>query len=345
MARAHEVAIGADGRDFNRAIKDDVIKPVGDAARSLDELGADGERDLGKLEAALKDVQNQADKTETAARDVGDKGFDRAGESTKAFKQEAVANFSEVASSFSGDITEMADGVQGLTGGLASALTPGVGIPIAILGALAGAFLNSWITAADDSEQRVEDMFTAMTEAGSRFLSESQIKEAIEGLDTEKIAEGMQRAHDISIDEGAVLRAMVGDVEAINAIQDELTSRKQDELDKIRDSGASLEDQKTKADAVNTAYGEQQQWLIDIQKDTDTAGKKWDAVKKAINFAGGEVSTIQEKVAGLALGTTVPITFTVDESNLIAAQNRADAWARSGLKVAVTGTLSGRTWE
>lgn len=345
MARAHEVAIGADGRDFSRAIKTDVIKPTEDAARALDDLGTDGARDLGKLEDALRDVQRQSEKTETAARDVGKKGFADASESTKAFKQEAVANFSEVASSFSGDITEMADGVQGLTGGLASALTPGVGIPIAIVGALAGAFLQSWITASEDSEQRVEDMFARMTEAGTRFASESQIKEAIENLDTDKIAEGIERAHSISIEEGAVLRAMVGDVEAIAAIQDELNRRKQEELDTIKDSGSSLEDQATKAESVNTVYAEQQQWLIDIQKDTETAGAKWDAVKEAIKFAGGEVSTLQGKVKGLALGTTVPITFTVDESQLQAAQRRAEAWARSGLNVSVTGTLSGRTWE
>lgn len=343
MARAHEVAIGADGRDFNRGMQKDVIKPTEDAARALDDLGRDGSGDLGKLEDALRDVQRQSEKTETAARDVGQKGFADAGESTKAFKQEAVANFSEVASSFSGDITEMADGVQGLTGGLASALTPGVGIPIAIVGALAGAFLQSWITASEDSEQRVEDMFARMTEAGQKFAGESQIKEAIEDLDTEQVAAGIERARDLSIEQGAVLRAMVGDTQALAAINQELVDRRNEDLDAIRNSGASIEDQAVKVDAVNTKYAEQSDWLRDIQNDTQTAADKWDAVNSAIDWTGGKVSTLASQIAGLAGGVTIPIR--IDTTSAYAeADNLRRTLQSRGIKVpiSVQGTLGGR---
>jgi hypothetical protein len=318
------------------------VEDISDALDKMVQDAGDAER---KIKDNFKDLAREADKTKKATADVGDKGFKQAGEATSAFKDEAIQNFSEVASSFTGDVTQMADGVQGLTGGLASALTPGVGIPIAIVGALAGAFLNSWITAAEDSEARVEEMFDRMREAGAKFASESQIKEAIEDLDTEAVAKGMERARDLSIEEGAVLRAMVGDTAAIADIQRELNRRKDEELEAVKNSGTSLEEQKTTAEAINTVYAEQSQWLIDIQKDTDTAGKKWEAVREALGYVSGDVSTLQGKVDGLARGTTMPITMTVDESQLVAAQRRAEAWARNGLKVAVTGTLSGRTWE
>lgn len=309
MARAHEVAIGADGRDFERGIRQDVIKPVDDAARALDDLGDDGTRDLGKLEGALKDIARQAPKTERAVKDVGDKGFKQASESTKAFKEEAVSNFSEVASSFSGDITEMADGVQGLTGGLASSLTPGIGIPIAIVGALAGAFLTSWIEASEDSEQRVEDMFARMQEAGSAFLTESKIKEAIEDLDTDQLADGLERAKNLSLDQGAVLRAMVGDQRAISGITDELARRRREETESIKDSGESIEDQRTKIDAVNTKYAESTDWLRDIQRDTGKAADKWDAVAAAVDWTSGRINALNGKVQGLSKGIRIPITI------------------------------------
>lgn len=316
-----------------------------DISDALNEVARDGKQAGDKLERSFKDLAREAKKTEKATADVGDKGFKQASESTAAFKDEAIQNFSEVASSFTGDVQQMADGVQGLTGGLASSLTPGVGIPIAIVGALAGAFLNSWIEASEDSEERVNEMFENMRSASQKFLGENQLREAVEGLDTEKVADGIKRATELSLDQGAVLRAMVGDTQAIAAIQRELNSRRQEELDTVRESGASLEDQATAAEAINSIYATQSDWLRDIQNDTTTAGKKWDAVRKAIEYAGGEVSTLQGQVKGLAKGTTVPITFTVNEQQLWAAQRRAEAWARNGLKVNVNGTLTGRTWE
>lgn len=93
MARGYEVAVGADGRAFERAVRNDVVKPVEDAARALDELGAAGDdagreasRGLDKVQDGLRDVDRASDgatrsldKVSDGLRDVGREG-DRAGD-------------------------------------------------------------------------------------------------------------------------------------------------------------------------------------------------------------------------------------------------------------------------
>lgn len=343
MARAHEVAIGADGRDFNRAIKSDVIKPVELAARSLDELGDDGAKDLGKLESALRDVQKQSDKVDRSLKDIDStsrKTWDNASDNVQGFKQEAISNIGEIGASFKGDIQDMADGVQGLTGGLASALTPGIGIPVAILGAAAGAFLQSWITASEDSKERVQDMYSAMAEDGSKFLSEDFLNKAIGELDTSKIEEAQRKAVEFGVTERDVVRAMVGDREAIGRLLADQQQRRQAELQTIRDSGKSIEDQAVAVDAVNAKYGTQTDWLRDIQRDTGTATGLWETFNEAmyktpgaVDQASAAVSRFKQLHAG---GITIPVR--IDTGPLTNAQiklNELQRQANRGIDVVV----------
>lgn len=306
----------------------DVARGANDAKRSLEKLedavadtSKGGARDLDALEDELKDVQKGA---ERAGRELDDMGtnskrsFADASDNVRGFKDEAVQNFSEVASSFNGDMQDMADGVQGLTGGLASSLTPGIGIPIAIIGAIAGSFLQSWITAAEDSEQRIDDMYAAMTDAGSRFLSNDYFNKALADLDTSKIEEAQQKAIDLGVEERDVLRAMVGDREAIGRILATQQQHYQEELQGIRDSGKSLEEQAVAIDAVNTKYGEQNDFLRDIQRDTSTAADLWEALNGAMEKTPDAVSAAQGAVAQFRQvmrdGVVVPLR--VDDSAL-----------------------------
>lgn len=148
MARAHEVVIGADGRAFEQAIKNDVIKPIDEAARALDDLaddtsdaGSDGARDIGKLESALKDVESASGKTgRSIGRDMDD-GFDKAKRGANDFKDEANSSAREAAASFDGSAESIGETFQevaanalagfgplGAAAGLAMAAGLGVGM-------------------------------------------------------------------------------------------------------------------------------------------------------------------------------------------------------------------------
>ena len=119
MARAHEIAIAADAKDFDRGIRDGVIKPLEkaegaleDLADAADDAGRDASRGLSRLEDALEDAQRQAKKTEDAVDDIGDtanRSMERAKEGVQGFKEEAMQSARETAASFDGSFESIAD--------------------------------------------------------------------------------------------------------------------------------------------------------------------------------------------------------------------------------------------
>lgn len=343
--------INSNTRAAQKQVKD-LGKSLQDVADDVDELGKN--RSSEKLESNLRDLASETkDTARVIRRELPDAyrdaeraadQFNRsASDNVRGFKDEAVQNFSEVASSFDGSVTSMADGVQGLTGGLASALTPGIGIPVAILGAAAGAFLQSWISTAEDSEERVKEMYDRLDEYGAAYISRSNIAKALGDLSQEDIVKGAERARDLNLEQSDVLRAMVGDTQAIAGLYSELADRKQREVDAIRESGASLEDQATKVEAVNTKYGESTEWLRQIQSDTGTAADAWTAVQEAIRIANGGVSELDGRLKGLP-NPNVIVKIGVDESAFAGAWARLQARAESGIVVNVR-PGQGRFWE
>lgn len=302
---------------------DDVARDSKTAANTLETsfrgMGSDATEAGDKVQASFRDMVRDAGKAERAVEGIGKssgKSMGDAADNIGSFKDEAKSNFAEVAASFDGSVSSMADGVQGLTGGLATALTPGIGIPLAILGAAAGAFLASWQTDTEASAEEVEAMYTRMTEAGSAFLSKSQVAEAVKNLDTEQVALGMERAAQYGLDAGAVINAMVGDTEALALINAEMVTRRNKELDLIRDSGRSIEDQQPLLDAVNLKYAESTDWIRAIQGQTDTAADKWAAVDSAVKWANESVKSVKGSLDDIAnTDPNVPLKVTVDRSD------------------------------
>lgn len=289
-------------------------------AEALQWVSKEGDAAGSNLEAEFRDIVQSSRKAERAVADIGDKGFREAGASTGAFKDEAVQNFSEVASSFSGDITEMADGVQGLTGGLASALTPGIGIPIAILGAAAGAFLQSWIDSSEESKERVNSMYQDMLESGNRFVSDNFVNDAIAtlGEDQGKVNEAVRLAALYRTDESDVLRAMVGDAEALGRVQaDALTTHRQ-EVTEIQNSAKGEREKADLIDAANVKYEASVDWIKQIQSDTAAARTQWEAINGALIKTNDDAKKLNDTVftfkQSVKDGITIPVR--VDDTNL-----------------------------
>jgi len=351
MARGYEARIGMDGREFNKAVKADIIKPVEDAARTLDDLGTDGAHDVGKLEDALKEAQRQTDKLDRSMEQVDDtsrKTWDGASENVQEFKNEAVQNFSEVASSFNGDISQMADGVQGLTGGLASALTPGIGIPIAILGAAAAAFAAGWAKAAEDSKQQVSDMYDDFIESGASFVSEDFIGKTIQEIQNGESAWGtwedaLNRAKETGLDVSTILRAMAGDQQAIADTHAAYVAKRDEELQKVRDVEAATYDHAAAAQDVNGIFQDQTEWIRRVQENQGTAAEKARAYRDAVGGAVSKMDELAAKWANIPKSQQLQLNVS---SNFDRVFNEMARKANQGIRVTLRADGSqGRGWE
>lgn len=247
MARGYERRIGADTRDFERAVKDGVIKPVDEAARSLDDLadagedaGRDGSRALGKLEDALRDVERQTDDAARSVKDMGDdgrRGFgrlrdgaDEASEGVSDFKDEAKQNAQEVASSFDGSAESIADGFQGLAAtafagfgpaGVVAGLAAAAGIGLAAQGFEASA------EAQEASEEAIAGWADKFIEAGGRAMSAAQLVGEVTAIatDPERYKEAAENAKNWGVDEATAMRAIAGDATALEVVKKTLNDR------------------------------------------------------------------------------------------------------------------------
>ncbi|SIT73600.1 hypothetical protein SAMN05880545_1245 [Microbacterium sp. RU33B] len=312
------------------------------AADSLDRLAATGAtagRQIERDMLALVDTARENERTvDRSARE----GFKRAAESTAVLKDEAVQNLSEVASSFTGDITQMADGAQGLAAGMATALTPGVGVPLAILGAMAGGLLNATVEAAEARRERVVSMYRSMLDAGAGELDADYINAAVIelGRDTAKLEEARRYAGQARVDEAIALRAMAGDREAISQMYDAYREVQSRAHQAESESGHAFS-------AINDGYGAAGQgevnlgaWIHGVSRDADEARAAWQTIDAALYKSTTDaLAPAHDAVAQLretaARGLNVRIG--VNQDGIRSAENALRDAQRRGLSATVRG--------
>jgi hypothetical protein len=169
-----ELSLLSNTRDFQRGTKDaaDALEGVSDA---LDEAVRDGEKAGEKLERTFKEIATTAQRE---SKKMGDsfareapRGMSKAGEAAKEFKTEAIQNFSEVTSSFRGDLTSIGDLVQGTFGGVAAGIS-GISLPAAIVAGSLGAVVGGALSAiAADSETMKETVSTNFDEMAQNGIA------------------------------------------------------------------------------------------------------------------------------------------------------------------------------
>lgn len=178
------------GNDLDRLAT--VMEGVADgirqeADRAGEEIGTEIKAGADKAETAGENLEKKFrdvfDTVEKKAKDAGDtvgretkRGFDQADTAAGNLKDEAKENFAEMASSFDGSMTSIADAAQGTLGGLALSGGP-IGLAAAAIGAVAGGFYTQWKQSSEESAKRVSEMYDDMLESGNNFLSESYIQE------------------------------------------------------------------------------------------------------------------------------------------------------------------------
>ncbi len=239
-----KIRIDGETQDAERSLEAvaDSLEQVDKALDKVEDASKDVDRALDKIEDAADDAARTIDRdlitalkdaraaSEKAGRELSDgmaDGTRRSSESVAEFKDEAKQNFSEVTSSFSGDMDSAVDLVQGTLGGLAASI-PGYGLALGGLAATAGGFYNAWKTKAEATKKAIQDMYADMKESGNDFLSESFIQgevdkivtgaeEAVTSFDTVK-----EQAEFAGVSMGTMLRAWAGDAEALAEVYGKL---------------------------------------------------------------------------------------------------------------------------
>jgi hypothetical protein len=247
MGKAHEVAIGMDGREFDEGVRRGIIKPLEEAARALDDLGSDGARDVGKLEDALKDAQRETkdldrsiDKVDSGTK----RSFGKAGDNVGEFKDEAKQNFSEITSSFDGSMESIGELAQGTLGGLASSL-PGIGAAAGIAALGIGAITEELSTTAERSKEIKEGIINDFVEIGDALDKEAvdaRVRDILNAEGTRKEAQLLADIMGITV--GQAVLAMAGDFESAGVTVDEV-------MDGINNASGSV-DTKVWSDLKNT---------------------------------------------------------------------------------------------
>jgi len=345
-----EIGISSETKAFKQGVEGGIIKPLEDASDKLDDLGKSKgpdqlERELVEAQKATKQLGREVDRTaDDIERDFRDsyRSAERsaddfhgtATENVQGFKDEAIQNFSEVASSFDGDMQSMADGVQGLTGGLASSLTPGVGIPIAIIGAIAGAWLQSWAETTEEAKQRVSDMYQDMIESGQAFLSEDFVTKALGDIidDDGKLAKAREDSKKFGLDMQTILRAQAGDQAAINIVIEQGRKLREEEVAAAYSSGQAYDVMKTKADEVNLQWDRALGTYTDVNSEIQKSVDKVNLYREATDKAASADQKRWEALGRALAGTPTQIVVDVDTS---AAEKKIGDFLRIPRKVGI----------
>lgn len=275
MAAGITIPISSDGSAFAAGVKTGVLRPLDDtvdALKDVDRAGTDASDELvdgfRRAQAETKDlerdnrdladtIQREARKSSRAIRDIGDDGVRSSGDAVRGFKDEAIQNFSEVASSFDGSIQGAVDGIQGTLGGLATAITGPLGLALGGLGLVAGSVATVWAQRAEEIAADWQEMYDDMVESGATFLSQDLINTRIQEIaaDQGKVNDAVKEAQRIGVGYTDVIRAQAGDMSALgsvytaardalaeqNAAQEEFIQKNGDESAAIADKQGELE--------------------------------------------------------------------------------------------------------
>lgn len=321
MSKGIDIPLVADVGKFIKGT-DSVSDALDDVVDSLDDVAREGKSATGKVSDALdtvkRDATTSSDTLEKKFRTAFDevkadakttstsvsthmkRGADDAGEATKEFKNEAAQNFSEVASSFQGDMASAADGVQGTLGGLAGSLPGPAGIMAGVLAGVGGAMLTSFTKNAEASEARIKAMYDDMLESGNDFISQDAIQKELAAIysDTGERAISWKNLKKIVEDTGAseslVARAYAGDIQAqrdlLGLVGDAIDANTDKTLNGSTEGINALIAQRAELERVRDG-------VVGIMNENDTAVKKVNGYRDAVSEMSGVTQSEQRAIA------------------------------------------------
>jgi ABC-type transporter Mla subunit MlaD len=349
-------------RDSDRSLEklEDSFEDLGD---TIDDVRRDGAESLGRLERTFRDV---ADASKDAGRDVGrnmDEGFEKAKRGADEFKDEANSTAKEAAASFDGSAESIGDAFQEVAANAFAGFGPlgaAAGIAAAAgLGVVSQTILGQQ-EAADELKARLADAYKTAAEEGRAYLDTAQIIAEASDLmfNTDRAAEWkrvQEDAKELGLDVYDVIAANAGAQDKQRLVQERINAL----IDASVEKNKYLPEQyRETADGPLKAMGERWREIIDAtEEEAQKARSLSDVHKQAHEEQRQQIArtraadqsryeALADHINRIPSAKTVTIRYDTDESRLYAAQRRAEAWARRGLSVAVTGTLTGKgVWE
>lgn len=308
-------------RDLLRGTKS-VEDSFDDVADSLDDVARDGDQSLGRLERSFRDVVRDAEKTDKAIEKIGDsggKGFGKAKAAAGEFKQEAIANVSEVTSSFSGSMSSIGDLAQGTLGGLATSGIPAVGAAAAVAAVGVGLITAEINKQAEDAKKlrdRLAGAYQEAAEQGRAYLDVSQLVGEANDLmfnadRAEEYKKLKQDAKTLLLDESLLIRANAGDLEAQAIVEREINGYLESRASKVAGQYGTYTNLSKAAQELKDRW----KGITEATKTQAEAAENSKAVtsellRQAIKDAGTatvEVNKLGDELYTLGDGTTIVI--------------------------------------
>jgi hypothetical protein len=307
MAKGISINFLADVRDFLRGTKN-VEEELDDVADSLDEVAKDGVKATEKLEDGFKDLAKKAkqagDDIEKGIGDGTKRGAKQGEQATDVYKKEAIANVSEVTSSFTGSWESAADAVQGTLGGVVADLGP-AGAAIGAAGAIGIGLLTQAIIQAEEAAKettaRIGELGLEMIEAGSD--GEVPLQTVIENLKeiitnseeaTKKFQDIARASKFVGTQVEQLALAYAGNEEALEGqlgVIEELIEAGQKEVDSASENASRFA---VVSQAKVQTLEAQQKELQKIQEETERAAE----IEQAwLNSGGAEFLAKQEAIS------------------------------------------------
>jgi hypothetical protein len=306
MAKGISINFLADVRDFLRGTKN-VEEELDDVADSLDDVAKDGVKATEKLEDGFNDLRKKAkqagDDIEKGIGEGTKKGAKQGEQATDVYKKEAIANVSEVTSSFTGSWESAADAVQGTLGGVVADLGP-AGAAIGAAGAIGIGLLTQAIIQAEEAAKettaRIGELGLEMIEAGS--AGEVPLETVIENLKqiitnseeaTKKFQDIARASKFVGTQVEQLALAYAGNEEALEGqleVIEELIEAGQKEVDSASENASRFA---VVSQAKVQTLEAQQKELQKIQEETERAAE----IEQAwLNSGGAEFLAKQEAI-------------------------------------------------
>jgi hypothetical protein len=306
MAGTIKISSDLDARGFLKGTSN-MEEALEDVSKELDQTGKDGVKDVDKLENKFSEAAKAAkDAGEDMRKGIADgtkKGTQQAETATDVYKKEAIANVSEVTSSFTGSWESAADAVQGTLGGVVADLGP-TGAALGAAGAVGVGLLTAALVKMEEdakkAQERISELGLEMIEAGSNGeIPLETIAENLQEIITNS-EEATKKFQDItraskflntSVEQTAL--AYAGNKEAIEAqldVLEDLIKAGEEETELMSENASRYG---TASVAKVESLKTQQAELQKIQEETEAAA----AIEQAWLDSGG--AEIQAKAAAI----------------------------------------------
>jgi hypothetical protein len=274
-----------------------------DVSKELDKTGKEGVKDIDKLENKFADAAKSArDSGNTIQKSFSEgtkKGAKEAEDATEVYKKEAIANVSEVTSSFTGSWESAADAIQGTLGGVVADLGP-IGAAAGAAGAIGIGLLTAQLVKAEEdaakAKERVRQLGLAIIDSGESIATLEEINENIRLIVSDaddapkKFKDIQKEAQYTGLDVNKLAAAYAGSADALDEVIKAAQEAYKAEQDLVVINGESQEVISEKEIALQGVI----QALIGVQGQAKTAKE----IEEAYYAVGGGESAAKIEAIG-----------------------------------------------